>query len=273
MPIFFWMPGFGTRPTPDTYAITESFLQRLVLSKTSHQSKVLAGTIIPQGIGQVDLRCSNGDGGSEILCLKDVLYMPEAGVNLILEGQIHREHLYPLKIIDNGICIGNKDMFARLVENNLYIMDIAGPSGFAFPSINEETLETWHSRLGHLGRQNIIKLVKGMANGIDITKLLPHSACKPCSIGNLQAEPHQDRIEPGLEPFDLLHNDVTGPFIEGLYKATYFVTFLCDATKRSEDILLTKKSGVLPAFKGYCLHYEKRDKRVRQLRSDGGRRI
>lgn len=161
-------------------------------------------------------------------------------------------------------------MFARFVENNLYIMDIAGPSGFAFPSINEETLETWHSRLGHLGRQNIIKLAKGMVNGIDLTKPLPHRACEPCSIGNLQAEPHRDRIEPGLEPLDLVHSDVTGPFIEGLYGATYFVTFLCDATKTSEVVLLTKKSGVLPAFKGYCLHHEKGDKRVRRLRSDGG---
>ena len=81
-------------------------------------------------------------------------------------------------------------MFARLVENNLYIMDIAGLSGFVFPSINEKTLKTWYSRLGYLGRQNIIKLAKGMANGIDHTKSLPHSAYKPCSIGNLQAEPH-----------------------------------------------------------------------------------
>ena len=79
-------------------------------------------------------------------------------------------------------------MFVCLVENNLYIMDIASLSGFAFSSINEKTLETWHSRLGHLGRQNIIKLAKGMANSIDLTKPLPHSACKPCSISNLQAE-------------------------------------------------------------------------------------
>ena len=170
----------------------------------------LAGTMISQSIGQVDFRCSNGDGGSEILCSKDVLYIPEADVNLSSQGQIHRERLHPLSIIDNGICIGNKGMFARLVENNLYILDIAGPSGFAFPSINKETLGTWHLRLGHLGRQNIIKLAKGMANGIDLTKHLPHYAGEPCSIGNLQAVAHRDRIEPGLEPLDLVQIDVIG---------------------------------------------------------------
>lgn len=167
--------------------------------------------------------------------------MPDAGVNLISQDQIHRERLLPLTIIDDGICIVNKGMFARLIGNNLYIVDIAGPSGFAFLSINEETLKTWHSRLGHLGRQNIINLAKGMSNGIDLTKPLPYSACKPYSIGNLQAEANRDRIEPGPEPLDLLHSDVTGPFIEGLYGATYFVTFLCDATKRSEVVLFDKK--------------------------------
>ncbi len=109
-----------------------------------------------------------------------------------------------------------------------------------------------------------------MANGIDLTKPLPQIAFVPCSIGNLQVEPHRDKIEPGLKPLDLVHSDVTGPFIEGLYRATHFVTFLFDATKRTEVLISTKKNGVLPAFKGYCLHHEKRDKRVRRLRTDGG---
>lgn len=43
-----------------------------------------------------------------------------------------------------------------------------------------------------------------------------------------------------------------------------------DTTKRSEVILLTKKNGVPPAFKGYYFHLKKGDKRVRQLRPDGG---
>ena len=65
------------------------------LGPLQNQSPIqgLAGTIIPQGIGQIDLRCSNGTGGFETLHLKDVLYMPEAGVNLISQGQIHRERL------------------------------------------------------------------------------------------------------------------------------------------------------------------------------------
>lgn len=65
---------------------------------------------------------------------------------------------------------------------------------------------------------------------------------------------------------------MTSFFIEGLYEATYFVTFLCNATKRSKIILLTKKSGVLSAFKGYCLHYKKKDKCVRCIYTNGRRK-
>ncbi len=110
-----------------------------------------------------------------------------------------------------------------------------------------------------------------MANGIDLIKPLPHSACELCPIGNLQVEAHRDQIEPGLEPLNLVYSDVTGTFIEGLYGATHFVTFLYNVIKRSEVVLLTKKSGVLPAFKEYCLHHENEDKGVRRLRIDRGR--
>lgn len=68
------------------------------------------------------------------ICQKQVL-------TLFLQGQIHQERLHLLIIIDNGICISNKGMFAHLVENNLYIMDIAGLSSFVFPSTNKKTLE------------------------------------------------------------------------------------------------------------------------------------
>lgn len=153
-------------------------------------------------------------------------------------------------------------MFACLVANNLYIMDIVNPFSFAFLFINEKTWKTWHAWLSNHARQKIIKLAKNKPNDINLTKLLPYSVYKLCLIGNLQAKAHQNQIKPGLEPLDLVYSEVTGFYIEGLYRVTYFITFLCNATKRSEDVLLIKKSRVLPAFKEYCLYHKKRDKRV-----------
>ena len=115
-----------------------------------------------------------------------------------------------------------------------------------------------------------MKLTKGMVNGINFTKLLYYSIYEPYSIGNLQMKAHQDWIEPRLETLNLVHSDVIGSFIKRLYGATYFVTFLYNATKRSEVVFLTKKSGVFPAFKRYCLNHKKRDKQVWELELDEG---
>lgn len=110
--------------------------------------------------------------------------MPEAGVNLISQRQIYQDCLHQLSIVNDRIFIGNKDIFAQLIENNLYIMDVAGRSSFAFPSINKNTLKTWHMRLGHLGWQNIIWLAKKMANNINLIKPHHHNTCELYSIGN-----------------------------------------------------------------------------------------
>ncbi len=63
---------------------------------------------------------------------------------------------------------------------------------------------------------------------------------------------------------------ISGAHTNGLYGARYYVHFLCNATKKSEAILLKEKSGVLPTFQGYCLRNEKGDNRVRRLRTDSG---
>ncbi len=74
----------------------------------------------------------------------------------------------------------------------------------------------------------------------------------------------------GLQLLDLVNSDVWGPYITELYEARYYVTFLSDATKRSKPILLKEKIGVHLVFQKYCLRNKKNDKRVWQLREDGG---
>lgn len=101
-----------------------------------------------------------------------------------------------------------------------------------------------------------------MVNCINLTKLLSYSAYKLWFIGNLSVKLYSDWIDLGLKPLDLIYNNIIGFFIKNLYRAIYLVTFLYNVTKKSKVILLTKKSGVLPAFKKYYLYYKKRDKQV-----------
>ncbi len=152
-------------------------------------------------------------------------------------------------------------MFARLVDINLYLMNIVSPGQLALAAINKDTLKIWHSRLGDLGHQNIIRLAN-ISQSIDLSQSLLQDVCIPCTEANMRVEPHINMIQPGLQPLDLVHSDVSGPYTTELYGARYYVTFLCDATKRSEANLLKEKSGVLRNEKG--------DKKVRRLRTDSG---
>ena len=61
----------------------------------------------------------------------------------------------------------------------------------AFTALNPHTVDMWHSRLGHLGKQNIVKLA-GMSEGIDLSQPPPSDASALCARGTLQVEIHID---------------------------------------------------------------------------------
>lgn len=75
---------------------------------------------------------------------------------------------------------------------------------------------------------------------MDLTKLPFFGIYKLCSINNFQAEADKNQIKLGIEPFNLLHNDIIGPFIKSVYKAIDFVTLFYDTNKRFKIVLLSK---------------------------------
>ena len=57
--------------------------------------------------------------------------MPDSGVNLISQGQLQEEG-YTLKIVLAEIEIGPDHLLAKLIENNLYILDTISFQHFFF---------------------------------------------------------------------------------------------------------------------------------------------
>ena len=62
------------------------------------------------------------DSGFQLLSLNNVLYIFGAAANLISQGQMQREG-YSLSITNCGIQITQTRISAKLVANNLYIID------------------------------------------------------------------------------------------------------------------------------------------------------
>ena len=174
--------------------------------------KGLGRKIAPQGIGAIKVPCKGKNGQLTYLLLEKVLFMSGSRVNLMSEGQLQREGCPPA-IVKEGIEIGEHKVLARLVNNNLYIPDLADsifpPTALA--AINQDTLQLWHSRLGHLGKQNVLRLTT-MSKGIDLSKSPPNDACIPCAKTGMKVETHKDHIQPGRAPLDPIYSDVHGPF-------------------------------------------------------------
>lgn len=164
-------------------------------------------------------------------------------------------------------------ILARLVNNNLYIPDLADS---VFPltilaAINQDTIQLWHSRLEHLGKQNVLRLAT-MSKGIDLSKPPPTDACPPCAKTGMKLETHKDPIEfePGKAPLDLAHSDVHGPFPQSYDGAKYFVIFLDDWEYHS-----AKGERLMPwlLLSFFQRRHERGDFRVHGLRTDSGGEI
>ena len=156
--------------------------------------KRLDKKIALQDIGTIKVFCKGKNKQLTYLLLKKVLFMPGSGVNLMSQGQLQWEG-WPLAIIKEEIEIEKHKVLARLINNNLYIPDfvdsIFSPTVLAV--INQDTLQLWHSRLGHLEKQNVFWLIT-MSKGINLSKSPPNDACILYTKTAINVETHKDHI-------------------------------------------------------------------------------
>ena len=140
-----------------------------------------------------------------------------------------------------------------------------------------ESAELWHRRFGHLGYENLARLLSGdMVTGIGVTAEAFKSAggdiCEPCVQAKQHRLPHPSSDSDSKKPLELLHMDVCGPFAEpSLGGARYFATFRDNYTKLSVVRPLEFKSEVAAVTKEVICMLEKQSGRsVLVVRTDNG---
>ena len=142
---------------------------------------------------------------------------------------------YALIINSGGIEIGTTRVITKLMFSNLYFittLPYITLSFWAYATLNPYTVNMWYLRLGHLGKQNIVKLA-GMSDGIDHTILPPSDTCISCIRSTLQVEPYNNSSIPDKRKLDLVHGNVIEPFWPSINGAKYVVFFLDNDTKES----------------------------------------
>ncbi len=119
------------------------------------------------------------------------------------------------------------------MSSNLYFITTFPRSTLsfsAFIALNPHNVDIWHSRLCHLGKQNVVKLAR-MSEGIDLSQPPPSDACIRGARGILQVETHIYPPLPGQRRLDLVYRNVMGLFPPTSNRTRYVVTFLDDDTR------------------------------------------
>ncbi len=226
----------------------------------------------PTLVGTVRLPCEDTSGTLLRLELTNTLYDPNAGCNLLSYSQLRHSPHAKMEICDEGFAIVTSkgtiicDEKVGLYWPRLQWVESPNPVALAAYGISEAWLAPWHDRLGHLGEENLHKLVQ-MVHGM---KPLPQSqTCEPCVQGKLKERPHNKPFWRGEYPLEFLHLDIIGPINPpGVHGERYLTTITCDLTALTAAEPHVYKSDLPRVFKFHLDKHERPERRCRRLRLD-----
>ena len=204
-----------------------------------------AGSVIATGIGDVLVRISN-----TIIRLKDCLYCPDLGVNLLSISKLslyfiikfigEKAYIYNKNNKDKAIVIANKEYNLYYIKLNIETCLIAS---------KKNTEELWHKRMGHISRYKLEKL---KSNAINIStsrdEILNTNKCDTCIRTKLLNNNRSKLATPKPKFFlDKIASDLCGPISPNTYNGYRYILLAVDlATRYLEIRLLRSKDEVYP---------------------------
>jgi transposase InsO family protein len=141
----------------------------------------------------------------------------------------------------------------------------------------KEWTEIWHKRLAHLSLDSMKtmknqEIVKGLEK-ISFNGKSDVTGCDICkTMKGTRLKFNTRKIPRVKDKLELVHTDVCGPISPAsLSGKRFFLSFIDDATRKSEILFLEKKSEVMEKF----LEYKQRNEnqtgmKIKRIRSDNG---
>ncbi|KAK0589658.1 hypothetical protein LWI29_016911 [Acer saccharum] len=200
------------------------------------------------GIGDVCLEMTNGTR----LVLKNVKHIPDIRVNIISTGKLDDEGY--CNTFNNGqwkLTRGAMILARGKKCSTLYLLQAKLSKSSINAVEDENKVELWHKRLGHISEKGLTVLTKkNLLSDVKSTQL---KKCAHCLAGK------QNRVSFHSSPpsrksgiLDLVHSDVCGPMkMRTLGGSLYFVTFIDDHSRKTWVYTLKTKDQVLDVFKQF----------------------
>lgn len=111
----------------------------------------------------------------------------------------------------------------------------------------------------------------GVVTGVDF-KDTNMESCDICAKGKQAEQPFKEKGQRADELLELVHSDLCGPIESESFRASrYFVTYICDKSRKIFIYFLQHKSQVFETFKDFKARTENQTgKRIKILRTDNG---
>ena len=240
------------------------------------------GTAYAQGTAIFNAKTS---GATRQVMLKDVLLVPECTMgNLLSVKQATKEGAVVIfdspdkcRILKGGTPV----IEAKSPGNGLYYIEatpvLSATSATGAVKI-VESAQLWHRRFGHLGYDNLAKLVKqDMVKGINVPaksfESASHQLCDECVKAKHPRLPFPlSEASKTSRPLELVHMDLCGPISPASQGgARYIATFLDDHTGLSAVKPLTNKHQVPDTVREVLNYLENQcGAKVKCVRTDRG---
>ena len=231
-------------------------------------------SILAYGKGTYHIIADLGDSHQPI-GLRDVLYLPDLDKNLLsVRAMVKLGATVQFKSEICEITRNGKLLARGKIERKLYFLQITENETINIAQ-KDSNLKLWHYRFGHLGMDNVKRLMKDeMVDGMSSKdNCNGDSVCQGCIMGKQhRKEFPKDGGKRASDFLELVHSDVCGPMsISSLGGSRYFVTFIDDYSHYTQVYFIKHKSEVLEKFKEYVNHVTNATgKQVKVLRSDNG---
>ena len=230
-----------------------------------------------EGSGTITLEVDKSDRKQKTCTLKDVMYVPDLSYNLFSVSRATKAgKTVDFSEADCEIVDGSQRLIATgSREGCLYFLDCSGNDRQQVNvagSVSQEKL--WHRRYGHLGIQNLKRLVvEDMVVGLRSDMTQDIGVCEPCAEG----KHHRSKFptaggKRGKEILDLVHSDVCGKMSTGsLSGCEYFLTIIDDKTRYTWIYVLKHKDEVFARFLEWkALVENSTGRKLKALRTDNG---
>ena len=220
------------------------------------------------GVGDVQIRTKDGQD----IFLKQVRHIPEMCMNLISVGQLDDDEWF--KTFGNNswkICKGAMVMARGPKIGTLYILKSTTEKSNVALAKEEISTDLWHKCLGHMNEKGL-KIIAGKSL-LPSLKSYNLDLCEHCIYGRQRRVSFlKSGHERKTDLLELVHSDVFGPVnIKSLGGASYFVTFIDDASRKVWAYPMKSKGEVFEIFQQFHVVVEREtNKLLKCLRRNNG---